>query len=750
VNVASKLQQSFSGSLDISFSGGVDVFNIEKVFQSGLYPVTVCTDLLKPGGYGRLAQNIDRIRDQRIEKESKNVFLKQYAEEVLNDPYYKKEGLKAISIKTGKPLGLFDCAFAPCEETCPTNQDIPSYMYHTARGEFDQALEVILKTNPFARSTGMICDHICQNKCTRINYDNALQIRDIKHFNAEKGSIQKQISKSLSSGHKQKVSIIGAGPAGLTCAYFLKKSGFEVRIFETKTQAGGMVSAAVPKFRLTDEAVDLDIDFIKQTGVEILYGQKITKEKFEELQKECDAIFIAAGAQDAYKLSVTGSDKVGVLNPLDFLYKVKSGSTSDIGQRVVVIGGGNTAMDAARTAYRLCGKNGKVTLVYRRTIKQMPAEYKEIKDTLDEGIELIDLASPIEVISENGKVKALRCIRMKLSEKGADGRSLPIEIPGTEFDVPCDTIIPALGQSLAIDFIEKDVLRTNGNSYETKLENVFIGGDALRGAATLIKAVGDGRKAAEEIIHKYSDPDQENETSIKTKRQPESVESLMLKKSKRQFGEHIQERALDDRLHFQPVSKGLTMEQAVEEAKRCLLCDEVCNICTTLCPNLALQYYIAPKVAYNLQKVTEGVLEEDSLFKIQQSAQIIHVADWCNQCGNCETFCPTNDAPYKVKPHLYLDRTKFDADHEGYFYEAHTGTLYGKEAGKLFSLKEDFKHWVWECGNFNALLDHKDFSIIEFFGPSQSQQDFRRAAEMSIIIKGAKMFIGYKKSLMSE
>ena len=727
VNVARKLQNEFKGSLDTSFSGGVDVFNINEVLASGLSPATVCSDILKPGGYGRLAQYIEKIRSGNIDSEDKVQNLNRYADSVLNDPYYRKQGLKDLSIKTRKPLDIFDCAFAPCEETCPTNQGIPSYMYHTAKGEFDKAYQVIVETNPFANATGMICDHTCQTKCTRINYDNSLLIRDIKRFNAERqrSLTDKPVSNPVSNG--KKVSIIGAGPAGLSCAYFLRKAGFEVDLYETKKQAGGMVSAAVPKFRLTDEAVEIDIDFIKQSGVHIVYDRKITKLEFQNIKNTCDAIFIAAGAQDAYKLNIAGSESKGVYDPLSFLYEVKSGIKPDIGNHIVIIGGGNTAMDAARTAYRLCGEKGKVTIVYRRTIKQMPAEYKEIKDTLDEGIELIELAAPVEVISENGNVKALKCIRMKLGEKAADGRSLPVEIKGSEFEIPCSAIIPAVGQSLAIDFIDKNDLKTQGLSYESKIENVFIGGDALRGASTLINAVGDGRKAAMEIIRKLEEDDVDSLNHKASDRIPDTIEHLMLRKTKRLFGPRLQETDLNNRKNFDLVTTGLSESEAKEEASRCLLCDEVCNICTTLCPNLALQFYLVPKVKYKLQKVNNGVLCEDAVFEVNQASQIIHLADWCNQCGNCETFCPTLDAPYKVKPHLYLNKQAFDADTEGYWFDLDQNSLWSNDKGSISFFERRRLSVDLAIRFISGLLEQNRFSHPGILGQHAGRIQFNKS-----------------------
>ncbi len=743
INVARKLQNEFKGELDLSFSGGADAFNISEILNCGLYPVTVSSDLLKPGGYGRLKQYIQNIKGIKVVNGKSSIYkLNAYADEVKISEKYKKESPHDPSIKTNRLLGSFDCSYAPCEDTCPTNQGIPSYMYYTSKGEFEKAYEVIKATNPFPNATGMVCDHTCQTKCTRINYDNSLLIRDIKRFVVETHNQSLNQEACVADDFKnrknngKKVSIIGGGPSGLSCAYFLKKAGFDVEIFEAKAKAGGMVSGAIPKFRLTDEAIDIDINTIIDLGVKIFYNQRILKESFQKIKENSDFVYIAAGAQDAYKLTIPGSNSHGVLNPLNFLFNVKSGKKIEIGNTIVIIGGGNTAMDAARTAYRLTGKEGKVTIVYRRTIKQMPAEYNEIKDVLDEGIEIIELVSPLEVISKSGSVSALKCIKMKLGEKDASGRARPVEIEGSEFEIPCDTIIPAIGQSLAIDFIDKTKLQTEKNSYETKLPNVFIGGDALRGASTLINGVGDGRKAAQEIINRVQI--EFDTLKIETDRKFLPLNELMLKKTIRIEGVKVKETNINNRKNFNLVTSVLSKEEAIEEASRCLLCDEVCNICTSLCPNLALQSYDTESVKYDLQKITMGIIEPDSVFEISQNQQIIHIADWCNQCGNCETFCPSSGAPYKEKPRLYLNKTYFTTNDDGYYYENENHTLSGKEGNINFSLTETIDFYIYQTENLIAKLDKKTLKIIEFSGAGNKSFNFKKAAEMSIILNGAK------------
>jgi putative selenate reductase len=366
----------------------------------------------------------------------------------------------------------------------------------------------------------------------------------------------------------------------------------------------------------------------------------------------------------------------------------------------------------------------------------MPAEYNEIKDVLDEGIEIIELVSPLEVISKSGSVSALKCIKMKLGEKDASGRARPVEIEGSEFEIPCDTIIPAIGQSLAIDFIDKTKLQTEKNSYETKLPNVFIGGDALRGASTLINGVGDGRKAAQEIINRVQI--EFDTLKIETDRKFLPLNELMLKKTIRIEGVKVKETNINNRKNFNLVTSVLSKEEAIEEASRCLLCDEVCNICTSLCPNLALQSYDTESVKYDLQKITMGIIEPDSVFEISQNQQIIHIADWCNQCGNCETFCPSSGAPYKEKPRLYLNKTYFTTNDDGYYYENENHTLSGKEGNINFSLTETIDFYIYQTENLIAKLDKKTLKIIEFSGAGNKSFNFKKAAEMSIILNGAK------------
>ncbi len=514
VNLAAKLQDRFEGMMDISFSGGADCFNIVNLLKCGLKPITVCSDLLKPGGYGRLLQYFEQISKSFASVQAKNMHefilkssqeynvktaalenLKDYAIHTLNEAAYQKERFFEKSIKTTRALTHYDCIAAPCISACPTEQDIPDYMWHTSQKNFAGAFQAVFRHNPFPSVTGMICDHPCQTKCTRMNYDDSLLIREIKRFVAEDAPINNDDGRRIRRNGK-KVAVIGAGPAGMSCAWYLNLSGFYVDIFESHKNSGGMISSVIPDFRLTGNALIKDLERLKKTGITVHRNNMIDRERFEDLREKFDYIYIATGAWRAKEADFADTRIPGVLDPLNFLQSVKSGEKVELGKNVVIIGGGNTAMDAARTALRLVGDEGSVSLLYRRTISDMPADRGEIKAILDEGVNVLELMQPLNTTTRNGKVSGLDCITTVLKEDDETGRPTPEAVPGTEFHLAFDTVIPAIGQELDIDFINTEKLKTQPGSYRTQEPDIYIGGDAMRGASTAINAIADGRKAA--------------------------------------------------------------------------------------------------------------------------------------------------------------------------------------------------------------------------------------------------------------
>jgi putative selenate reductase len=766
VNLAEMLMYEFKGHIDVSFSAGANAENIVDLVACGLSPVTVCSDLLKPGGYGRLSQYITNLTEaaQKLEANSFEDYSKlyssqpinglfskylsnisEYAQSVLESGSYKRESFIDPSIKTERKLGFFDCIHAPCEDTCPTNQDIPTYNYFASKGDFKAAGEVILQTNPFPQTTGMICDHLCQTKCTRINYDKPVLIREIKRFVAEKAIATGNATnrKPIKQANPKKAAIIGAGPSGLSCAYFLAMAGFEVSVYESKPAPGGMISGVIPPFRLTDEAIANDVNRVIALGVKVNFGVEANAEVFNRLKDENQYVYVAAGAQNSAKLRIDGFDSQGVIDPLKLLDDVKSGKNPQIGKNVVIIGGGNTAMDVARTAYRLVGNDGRVTVVYRRTIKEMPADMGEIKAVLEEGVEVMELTAPEGIISKDGKVVALKCSEMQLGERDASGRRSPLRIPNSEFEIEVDTIIPAVGQELAFDFGNNTLLCSKPGIFETQIPNVFMGGDALRGASTAINAIGDGRKVAQIIIDKEGI---EFDTKPINVKEHHDWNWHITKRSQIVRPVKVKETPLNDRRNFNLVSSPLTEAEVVAEAQRCLLCNEVCSICSTVCPNLANFTYNVQPVTYIVQKVIQKANGEtdviaNGIFEVAQAYQILNIANFCNECGNCSTFCPSNSAPYKEKPKVFLTKAAFDMASEGYYLDGNK--LFCKQNGETSQLTSNNNDFVFENSSVIATLSKETLAVTEVDFKNSEVTEFNtlQAATMSVVMKGAEQLV---------
>ncbi len=743
IQVAKKLQTKFNGALELSFSAGADAFNISDILSCGFKTVTVCSDILKPGGYMKLNQYFEELKQNKTvlntSKENASNFLNKYTSQVIYSDYFKRNNIKAPTIKTERKLSYFDCVSAPCKDTCATNQDIPDYLYYSSKNQFNKAYKAILKTNPFPAITGVVCDHLCQNKCTRVHYDNSLLIREVKRFISE----QQEIKLTPGKPNHLKVAIIGAGPSGMSAAYYLALAGFSVEVFEAKPKAGGMVAYAIPGFRLTDSAIEKDLKRITELGVKIHFNTKVDSEKFQNLRGTFNYVFIGVGAQLSAPFHLLGINSKGVLDSLEFLFRAKEGKETGIGEHVVIIGGGNTAMDAARTAYRLVGEKGKVTIVYRRTVNEMPADQGEIKAVIEEGMEIIELVSPEEITHKNGKVKSIIVSKMELKEADSSGRPKPVKIVGSEYEIECDTVIPAIGQSLDIDFTNEELLKAKIGGYETQLENVFIGGDALRGAATAIKAIGDGRKAAEKITKKAQI---DFKITFSTNRKEFSRKELILKRAKRKFAPKINELSVNNRKNFKLVSETLPQKAIVEEAERCLQCDEICNICTTVCPNFANYSYEVEPISYYLQnavrlKTGEIEIQNEGLFEVNQKYQVLNIDNFCNECGNCNTFCPTNSAPYKEKPKFYLTKQGFDLSDEGFYFK--NGVLIQKKLDEIQTLSDQGSFYTYENNVAYTKLNKQDFSILElkFKTDNTAKANFYEAAEMSILLKAAKNLV---------
>ncbi len=748
VNLAAKLQRDFGGQLDISFCAGVDAFNVTEVLAANLSPITVCTDLLKPGGYTRLAQYLEHLREEMARKkavslttyiiakggENQNVSkmalasLEHYTDEVLNKSAYKKGHRYFDSIKTERPLTPFDCVHAPCIGACATDQDIPSYLYSVANGDFNRACQVILQTNPLPGITGYVCDHLCQLKCTRNNLDNSLLIREIKRFAMESSD---QVGLKPDPPNGLRVAVIGGGPAGLSCAFFLALRGFVVDLYEKHSLAGGMVSRAIPKFRMPEEPIERDIDRIRALGVRFHFGVEVDQILFDQLRKECDYLYLAVGAQRTRALGIPGEQLPNVLEPLEFLSRLRHGQKVEIGKRVVVIGGGNTALDAARSARRL---GAEVTIIYRRTRREMPADGEEVGATLEEGIELVELAAPKEIESAEDGRAVLTCSRMTLGEKDASGRPRPVEIEGSRIEWPFDTIIPAIGQEVVLDFLSAEDLTIDPATGETRLENIFAGGDLVHGASSVINAVGDGRKAAHQILRKAQLalllPTQESELRL-------VKEAYQKQLSRRVFSTVNPMLPLNQRGDAVLVSRTLTVEEAQREAQRCLLCDDVCDICVSVCPNLANISYRAQPWDYPVYSISKNETgfhaQRTGTLRLVQPVQVLNIADFCNECGNCTTFCPTAGEPYRDKPRFFLTRESFEKENEGYFLDG--GMLYHKDKDQKSRLEWKKDYFRYEDESLVAIMDLETLNIKEATFKSEVRNySLARATEMVLLL----------------
>jgi NADPH-dependent glutamate synthase beta subunit-like oxidoreductase len=764
VNLAGVLTEEFKGDLKISYSAGADAFNVASLLRCGMHTVTVCSDILKSGGYMRMLQYIENVNAAMDEVDAKDIpdfvcrtaigndafvsdfarmlqdavrthlglILKmsscrelaqklgnkpsdyreyrvwhyvrswaaqvhideavwnQLADEVvhvcarINLRYYAdytftnrllaKNTFMTTKSKTRRTLDLFDCIEAPCVDECPIDQKVPQYMAAVREGRFEDAVEITRQDNPVPTILGRVCDHLCENTCIRTHYDEPLAIREMKRFIMDKEATPRYRHKEPDRGVR--VAIIGGGPTGLAAAYQLAQGGYSVTIFEAHPYAGGMVSGTIPSYRLPKYSIEQDMHIIEHLGIEIRYNQKagvdITLSDLK--QQGFKYTVVAVGAQKAKRLGCDGEDCDGVMDALYYLRRVREQKPVELGERIGVIGAGDTAMDAARSAWRLT-QGAKISVIYRRTIDQMPADREEVRGLLEEGIKVYELALPSKVLSENGTLKALVCKRMKLGARGPDGRKVPEEVPFSEFEIPLDTMILAISQNALFDFFEDEIpeltskgyIKVDPVTFETSVAGIYSGGDsAQEGPASIVKGCGDGKRIAAAIRRK-----EEQSSDVRERWPTFDRVDLIRRRARREFRHHIPHRPLHDRKNFEEVVLTMSKEDAQAEASRCLDCQNMCSICVGVCPNMAIMTYDIKPFEERLPELTvrNGAIESGhgATFRVDQPYQIAILTDFCNECGNCVTFCPTAGEPYKDKPRLYLNRDEFEAENDNAF-----------------------------------------------------------------------------------
>ncbi len=497
-----------------------------------------------------------------------------------------------------------------CQATCPVSLDIRGYVGLIADGKFKEAYDLIREKVPFPGVLGRVCTHSCEDRCKRGLVDEPISIAKLKRFVADHvydnyGDFEiKPEHVPMTTG--KRVAVIGAGPAGLSAAYDLKSFGYDVTVFEKLPVAGGMMAAGIPKYRLPRTILEREIDFVRALGVEIKTGVDVDRDMFEKLRKTYDAVFISVGAHVSVKLRIPGEDLGGVIPGIDFLRDINLGNEVKTGKKVVVVGGGNVAIDAARSVLRL---GSEVCIVYRRSRAEMPASKDELKALEEEGIKIIFLANPTR-IRGSGRVEEIECVRMELGLPDETGRRRPVPVAGSEFVIDVDTVIPAIGQASDLKFLEGSGVDTPkgrwiGTSKDgrTDVDGIFAGGDAATGAATVIEAIAAGKRAALSI-NDYLGGDKRADFRVESEmdlEEYETREKLNLSKhyfALKDFMEHkergvMPELLVEERItNFNEVELGYEEATAVEEANRCLSCRKCigCGICAEVCPRDAIEY----------------------------------------------------------------------------------------------------------------------------------------------------------------
>jgi NADPH-dependent glutamate synthase beta subunit-like oxidoreductase len=551
----------------------------------------------------------------------------------------KREALES-HVRT-RTCATGDCvrlAPAPCRLACPSGIDVPTYIALIAEGKYAEAIEVIRRDNPFPWVCGLVCTRPCESKCVRGKIDTPVAIKSLKGFAAEQAlgdAPGPNPPKSPDSGRK--VCVIGAGPGGMTAAYYLALKGHRVRVLESAPQAGGMILLGIPRYRLPLEVIAREVDMIASLGVEFRFNSRFGRDvTFDRLRSEgFEALFLAIGAHTHLRLNIPGETEFPqVTEAIGILRRVALGKPVEIGGRVVVIGGGNVAIDAARTCLRLGCR--EVVIAYRRTMAEMPADHEEIEQAVEEGVRIEFLTIPVAVAGSRGQVQGLRCLKAKLVQKEGSTRLFPVPIDGSEFLMPADTVIAAIGQQVERSSLESlpgvkwtrwGTIEVDPVTMETSVPGVFAAGDAVSGPATVVQAIGGGKRAADSI-----DRFLRGATRLRTMPVPVRHDlrpTLPLTTSERQGAQRPKLPTLDPQVRsgsFERVELSFSEADARREAARCLRCDicRRCGDCVEIC-----------RSQVGVSALCLGYLDE----KGGGDTDFRKTAGLCIGCGACAVNC---------------------------------------------------------------------------------------------------------------
>ena len=745
VQLAHCLAEDVEHPLMMSFSGGADAHNVAELIHSGMRTITVCSDLLRPGGYLRFSQYIDKLEgsldaanansieefvrsgEANDEEPTSDIAcenLRDYADAVLSARAYQRETFDRSHTKTSRRLGLFDCILAPCTDGCDVDQKVPAYMRLVAAGDNEGAAEITRLDNPLASILGRTCHHPCEPVCLRTHMDQPLAIREIKRFITDHEPPPP--STAAPTVGAPKVAVIGGGPCGLGAATFLARAGIEVTILEARSASGGMVSATIPDYRAATHAVNRDLDHLRALGVKVRHNQEVGRNvSLDSLRNEgFSSIVIAVGARNGLRLGIEGEDCKGVLDGLDFLRAARDGNPPPLGKKIGVIGGGDVALDCSRTACRLA--DGDVTVFYRRTRAEMPAQKEELLDLFDEGGNLEELMAPHRITATGGHLSLVEMKTMRLGEPDDSGRRRPEPIAGGELEVELDTLIIAIGQRPDLSLFGDEDVTLNSSGYvevdpatlETSIANVYAGGDIIGdGPSNIVKACGDGRIIADAIIARHRDgeeaPKPEGDWPVFDHTE------LLRRRSRVEPRVEIPHLVPAQRHGFAEVVITLPQVDAQREASRCLDCDIMCSTCDSVCPNRAIfTYQVQPQnLSIPQLGLENGVLvnTDATSYRITQEPQVAVLTDACNECGNCVTFCPTSGLPWRDKPRLFIHRGDFEAEADNAFmFITHKGArgLQARFNGALHQLIEDNATWRYTSPLIDLHMDPRTLTVV--------------------------------------
>lgn len=536
---------------------------------------------------------------------------------------------------------------SPCRAACPIGNDIPRAFYHASRGEYDEALRLYRQDNPLPGVCGRVCYHPCESSCNRKDFDQAVNIRGFERFLADHGKVDPE-REAPARIRKERVAVLGSGPAGLSAAYHLRRLGYGVTIFEALTEPGGMLMYGIPGYRLPKDVLRAEIGYIKALGVEIKTGIRVGSDvSLASLQQDYQAIFLAIGAHAPTPLQVAGEDLPGVTDGISFLRSINSGENAAVGKKTVVIGGGNTAVDCARAARR--GGCSDVTIMYRRSRAEMPALAEDIGAAEAEGIKILVLAAPVRFTAEGGRVSGIESIRMELGNPDKTGRPAPVPVAGSAFALPADTVISAVGQTPESAFAQEFGLTTGTGSIievqagtpATGVQGIFAGGDGAGTRAFVADAIASGKTGALAIACYFEGKDMQTEMEahrigasssfsfrafmdtegpridLKDIVTFDKVNTLCFPHGERT--NNPEQVSLEDRhTTFNEVTGGIEPSRMPFEVYRCFKCGTCtrCDLCFLLCPDISIQK--SANEGYTVRK------------------------DYCKGCTVCATTCPRN------------------------------------------------------------------------------------------------------------